>query len=55
LCLTAALRLNLYGDADASYDGSIGMEFGYVMNSYGVDVTIIESLPRARPTRTPRF
>ncbi len=29
--------------------GAIGMEFGYVMKNYGVDVTIIEFLDRALP------
>jgi dihydrolipoamide dehydrogenase len=29
--------------------GAIGMEFGYVMGNYGVDVTIVEFLPRALP------
>ncbi len=29
--------------------GAIGMEFGYVMQNYGVDVTIVEFLPRALP------
>ena len=29
--------------------GAIGMEFAYVMKNYGVDVTIIEFLPRALP------
>ena len=29
--------------------GAIGMEFGYVLKNYGVDVTIIEFLPRALP------
>ncbi len=29
--------------------GAIGMEFGYVMKNYGVDVTIIEYLDRALP------
>ncbi len=29
--------------------GAIGMEFGYVMANYGVDVTIVEFLPRALP------
>jgi dihydrolipoamide dehydrogenase len=29
--------------------GAIGMEFGYVLNNYGVDVTIVEFLPRALP------
>jgi dihydrolipoamide dehydrogenase len=27
--------------------GAIGMEFGYVLKNYGVDVTIVEMLPRA--------
>ena len=34
--------------------GAIGIEFGYVLANYGVDVTIVEFLPRACPTRTPR-
>ncbi|MFV0495927.1 dihydrolipoyl dehydrogenase [Mycobacterium sp.] len=29
--------------------GAIGMEFGYVLNNYGVDVTIVEFLPRVLP------
>jgi dihydrolipoyl dehydrogenase len=29
--------------------GAIGMEFGYVLANYGVDVTIVEFLPRALP------
>jgi dihydrolipoamide dehydrogenase len=29
--------------------GAVGMEFGYVMSNYGVDVTIVEFLPRALP------
>ncbi|MGU3651996.1 dihydrolipoyl dehydrogenase [Mycolicibacterium sp. A43C] len=29
--------------------GAIGMEFAYVMKNYGVDVTIVEFLPRALP------
>lgn len=29
--------------------GAVGMEFGYVMKNYGVDVTIVEFLPRALP------
>src|SRR6476469_7625396 len=29
--------------------GAIGMAFGYVMKNYGVDVTIVEFLPRALP------
>jgi dihydrolipoamide dehydrogenase len=29
--------------------GAIGMEFGYVMKNYGVDVTIVEYLDRALP------
>lgn len=33
--------------------GAIGMEFGYVLKNYGVDVTIVEFLPRALLTRTP--
>jgi dihydrolipoamide dehydrogenase len=29
--------------------GAIGMEFGYVLANYGVDVTVVEFLPRALP------
>ncbi|AWV48662.1 dihydrolipoamide dehydrogenase [Mycobacterium leprae Kyoto-2] len=29
--------------------GAIGIEFGYVLKNYGVDVTIVEFLPRAMP------
>ncbi|MBV9352748.1 MAG: dihydrolipoyl dehydrogenase [Mycobacterium sp.] len=29
--------------------GAVGMEFGYVLSNYGVDVTIVEFLPRALP------
>jgi dihydrolipoamide dehydrogenase len=29
--------------------GAIGVEFGYVLKNYGVDVTIVEFLPRALP------
>lgn len=29
--------------------GAIGCEFGYVMNNYGVDVTIVEFMPRMLP------
>ena len=29
--------------------GAIGMEFAYVLTNYGVDVTIVEFLPRALP------
>lgn len=33
--------------------GAIGMEFGYVLKNYGVDVTIIEFLDRALPNEDP--
>jgi dihydrolipoamide dehydrogenase len=33
--------------------GAIGMEFGYVLANYGVDVTIVEFLPRALPNEDP--
>ncbi|MGW9403794.1 dihydrolipoyl dehydrogenase [Arthrobacter sp. NPDC055585] len=33
--------------------GAIGMEFGYVLRSYGVDVTIIEFMDRALPNEDP--
>lgn len=29
--------------------GAVGMEFGYVLSNYGVDVTIVEFMPRALP------
>src|SRR5690606_5435377 len=29
--------------------GAIGVEFGYVMRNYGVDVTIVEFMPRMLP------
>ena len=29
--------------------GAIGMEFGYVLKNYGVEVTVVEFLPRALP------
>ncbi|HNT58991.1 MAG TPA: dihydrolipoyl dehydrogenase [Rectinema sp.] len=29
--------------------GPIGMEFAYIMNAFGVDVTVVELLPRALP------
>ena len=29
------------------------MEFAYVMKNYGVDVTIVEFLPRALPNEDP--
>ena len=34
--------------------GAIGTEFAYVLNNYGVDVTIVEYLDRMVPPRTPR-
>lgn len=33
--------------------GAIGMEFGYVLANYGVDVTIVEFLPRVLPNEDP--
>jgi dihydrolipoamide dehydrogenase len=33
--------------------GAIGMEFAYVLRSYGVDVTILEALDRALPNEDP--
>jgi len=33
--------------------GAIGMEFAYVLKNYGVDVTIVEFLPRALPNEDP--
>ena len=32
--------------------GAIGIEFGYVLKNYGVDVTIVEFLPARCPTKT---
>ena len=34
--------------------GAVGMEFAYVLKNYGVDVTIVEFLPRALPNGTPK-
>ncbi len=33
--------------------GPIGMEFAYVYNAYGVDVTVVEMLPHALPNEEP--
>src|SRR5690606_36526996 len=33
--------------------GAIGMEFGYIMANYGVDVTVVEFLPRVLPNEDP--
>jgi len=33
--------------------GAIGMEFGYVLANYGVEVTIVEFLPRVLPNEDP--
>jgi dihydrolipoamide dehydrogenase len=35
--------------------GAIGMEFAYVLRSYGVDVTILEALDRALPNEDPEI
>jgi dihydrolipoamide dehydrogenase len=35
--------------------GAIGVEFGYIMNAYGVDVTIVEYLPRMVPLEDPEI
>ncbi|MDT5012771.1 MAG: dihydrolipoamide dehydrogenase [Mycobacterium sp.] len=43
------LSRDLPGSIVIAGAGAIGMEFGYVMANYGVDVTIVEFLPRALP------
>ena len=43
------LSRDLPGSIVIAGAGAIGMEFGYVMKNYGVDVTIVEFLPRALP------
>lgn len=43
------LSRELPGSVIIAGAGAIGMEFGYVMKNYGVDVTIVEFLPRALP------
>ena len=43
------LTRDLPGSIIIAGAGAIGMEFAYVMKNYGVDVTIVEFLPRALP------
>ena len=43
------LSRDLPGSIVIAGAGAIGMEFGYVLANYGVDVTIVEFLPRALP------
>ena len=43
------LSRDLPGSIVIAGAGAIGMEFGYVINNFGVDVTIVEFLPRALP------
>ena len=43
------LTRDLPGSIIIAGAGAIGMEFAYVLKNYGVDVTIVEFLPRALP------
>src|SRR4029078_9953436 len=43
------LTRDLPGSIVMAGAGAIGMEFAYVLKNYGVDVTIVEFLPRALP------
>jgi dihydrolipoamide dehydrogenase len=43
------LSRDLPGSIVVAGAGAIGMEFAYVLKNYGVDVTIVEFLPRALP------
>ncbi|MCH9708021.1 MAG: FAD-dependent oxidoreductase, partial [Actinomycetia bacterium] len=43
------LERELPGSIIIAGAGAIGMEFAYVLKNYGVDVTIVEFLPRALP------
>jgi dihydrolipoamide dehydrogenase len=43
------LSRDLPGSIVIAGAGAIGMEFGYVLANFGVDVTIVEFLPRALP------
>jgi dihydrolipoamide dehydrogenase len=43
------LSRDLPGSIVIAGAGAIGMEFAYVMSNYGVDVTVVEFLPRALP------
>jgi dihydrolipoamide dehydrogenase len=46
---TQILTRELPGSIIIAGAGAIGMEFAYVLKNYGVDVTIVEFLPRALP------
>ncbi len=46
---TQILSRELPGSIVIAGAGAIGMEFAYVLKNYGVDVTIVEFLPRALP------
>ncbi|BBX27653.1 dihydrolipoyl dehydrogenase [Mycolicibacterium alvei] len=46
---TQILSRDLPGSIIIAGAGAIGMEFAYVLKNYGVDVTIVEFLPRALP------
>jgi len=46
---TQILSRELPGSIIIAGAGAIGMEFAYVLKNYGVDVTIVEFLPRALP------
>ena len=43
----------LPGSIIVAGSGAIGIEFAYVLNSYGVDVTVVEFLDRIVPTEDP--
>lgn len=46
---TQIMERDLPGSIIIAGAGAIGMEFAYVLKNYGVDVTIVEFLPRALP------
>ncbi len=46
---TQIMSRELPGSIVIAGAGAIGMEFAYVLKNYGVDVTIVEFLPRALP------
>ena len=46
---TQILSRDLPGSIIIAGAGAIGMEFAYILKNYGVDVTIVEFLPRALP------
>lgn len=46
---TQIMSRELPGSIIIAGAGAIGMEFAYVLKNYGVDVTIVEFLPRALP------